>query len=92
MKKSDVKCALGRYPVDTALAENVREIAEIVRECGAVKVFALRQLGPWGMLLPWGMLFEVGEDVIPFTLPDCGLVLVCCFPAADGGEPGVGEL
>jgi hypothetical protein len=78
MKESCVKCAQGRYPVDAALGENSREIAEIARECGATKVFAMRKDGTRAL----------GR----FALPDSGLVLVLCFPAADGGEPGVGEL
>lgn len=86
MKESCVKCVSGRYPVDAALGENSREIADIARECGAMQVFALRKKERWSMV-SWE-----GEKVEVVDLPGSGLVLVLCFPAADGGEPGVGEL
>ena len=84
MKRPYVKPAIrGEYPLDAALAENAREIADIAKECGASQVYALRMLGPWGTL------FEVGDQFIPLSLDDYGLVLICCFPASDGGNPGV---
>jgi len=65
------------YPTEPALAENLREIVDIAKECGAAEVVAVRQPGAWSRIV-----FVGGQ----FVLPDCGLVLLVCFPATDGGE------
>ena len=73
-------------PLDPALAENIRELAELAREIGADAVTILRQPNlcrlPLGVDNGHGPAGPLGDLKSPITL-------IIQFPATDGGTQRV---
>jgi len=71
--------------IDPALAGNLAEVCNILKEIGAEGVLIVR-----GAIAP-GLSFTLPGGGAPayLDIADAPVLLVARFPATDGGEPGV---
>ncbi len=70
--------------IDPALAENIDEITDMLREIGASGTWLLRDVGNVDLSFR-----DAGGEPFTLALDDAGLILVARFPAADGRGPDV---
>ena len=71
-------------PIDPALAENIDEITDMLREIGASGTWLLRDVGNVDIRFR-----DAGGEPFTLAIDDAGLILVARFPAGDGRGPDV---